>query len=251
MGWFRRLFNLAPSVAITQESETAAPSANSERLRVMSFLRLMGAHSQKALVSSSQLGTSWQAAFLRTDRSEVLLRLQSSDFEALLDPGDFCTVTFSHEDHAHVFLTTVKASALGEDGQIEATLYLPDEIHSAGRRNLYRVPILQDLPMKAQIIGCSGDESPARPRDINTSGARLKLDAANLDQFSIGEEVQITFELRDIRVTHKADIRHVDKNSHTLGVHFLNTEDPLVTQNIRLLVREAERCYLRRVNRLE
>jgi hypothetical protein len=34
-------------------------------------------------------------------------------------------------------------------------------------------------------------------------------------------------------------------------VHFLNTEDPLVTQNIRLLVREAERCYLRRVNRLE
>jgi c-di-GMP-binding flagellar brake protein YcgR len=251
MGWFRRLFNSAPSAPIPQEVDTAVPSANSERRRVTNFLRLMGAHAQKALVSSSQLGTSWQAAFLRTDHSEVLLRLQSSDFEALLDPGDFCTVTFSHEDQAHVFLTTVKESALGEDGQVEATLYLPDAIHSAGRRNLYRVPILQDLPMKAQIIGHSGDESLARPRDINTSGARLKLDAANLDQFSIGEEVQITLELQDIRVTHKADIRHVDKNSHTLGVHFLNTEDPLVTQNIRLLVREAERCYLRRVNRLE
>ncbi|MDG1065052.1 MAG: hypothetical protein P8O91_02450 [Luminiphilus sp.] len=251
MGWFQRLFTSAPSVSIAQESDAAVAPANSERRKVVSFLRLMGAHGQKALVSSSQHGTSWQAAFLRTDHSEVLLRLQSSDFQALLDPGDFCTVTFSHEDQAHVFLTTVKESTLGEEGQVEATLYLPDAIHTAGRRNLYRVPILQDLPMKAQIIGCSGDECLASPRDINTSGARLKLDAADLGRFSIGEEVQITLVLQDIRVTHKADIRYVDTNSHTLGVHFLITEDPLVKQNIGLLVREAERCYLRRVNRLE
>ena len=54
MGWFRKLFNSAPSAPIPQEVDTAVPSANSERRRVTNFLRLMGAHAQKALLSSSQ-----------------------------------------------------------------------------------------------------------------------------------------------------------------------------------------------------
>ncbi len=251
MGWFQNIFgSTAKSTAAAEVANVDSP-ASTERRRVLNFLNLMASHGQKALVNSSQLGASWQAAFQRSELSEVLLRLQPNEVQALLDPGDFCTVTFNHDSHAHVFLTTVKASTLGDEGQVDVTLYVPDAVHTAGRRDLYRVPILQDLPMEAKITGPTGEVCAASPRDINTSGARLKLDAVNFDQFSIGDEIQITLELQETSVTQRADVRYADSSNHALGVHFLNTEDPIIEQNTRILVREAERCYLRRVNRLE
>lgn len=251
MGWFQKLFGAtAKSTGAAEVADVDSP-ASTERRRVVNFLNLMASHSQKALVNSSQLGASWQAAFQRSERSEVLLKLQPNEVQALLDPGDFCTVTFNHDSHAHVFLTTVKASTLGDEGQVNVTLYVPDAIHTAGRRDLYRVPILQDLPMEAQITGPTGEVCVASPRDINTSGARLKLDAADFDRISIGDEIQVALRLDETSVTQIADVRYADSSSHALGVHFLNTEDTTIQQNTRILVREAERCYLRRVNRLE
>ena len=252
MSWYQKLFGA------TTAKGTAAPEAagvdspaRAERRKVLSLLNLMASHAQNALVNSSQHTASWQAAFQRTEHSQVLLRLQPSDFQALLDPGDFCTVTFSHDSDAYVFLTTVKESTLGDEGHVDVALYLPDVIHSAGRRNLYRVPILQDLPMEAQIMGSSGEACVARPRDLNTSGARFKLDTAEFDRFRIGDEIQVALRLDETSVTLRADVRYADKSNHALGVHFLNSEDPMIQQNTRILVREAERCYLRRVNRLE
>ena len=251
MGWFQKLFGSTANSKVAAAGVEVDSPASTERRKVLRVLDLMASHGQKALVNSSQLGASWQAFFQRNEHSEVLLRLQPSEFQALLDPGDFCTVTFNHDSHAQVFLTTVKGSTLGDEGEVNVTLYLPDAIHAAGRRDLYRVPILQDLPMEAQVTGPNGEVCAGSPRDINTSGARLKLDAVNFDQFGIGDEIQITLKLHGTSVTQSADVRYADSSNHALGVHFLNTEDPIIQQNTRILVREAERCYLRRVNRLE
>ena len=171
--------------------------------------------------------------------------------EALLDPGAFCTVSFTYDKHSQVFLTTVKRSGLLEDGRLEIELFVPDAVHAAGRRELYRVPVLLDIPITAEVSNPSGDVFPARVQDINTSGIRVKIDEAHLNLVNIGEQIELTLNLGDLSTRRAADLRHKDLRNSALGLHFLETVDTLAQQQMRLIVREAERCYLLRINRMD
>lgn len=250
--WLRGLFSSQPtsnSVSHGMAAETGPGSR--ERREAERLLQRASLGYRELMVNSSQLGASWLGTFRKIEESEVQLTLELNDVQTLFDPGDFCTVTFNYDEHAHVFLTTVKSAELGAQGQVDVVLYMPDAIHTAGRRNLYRVPILKDLPMEVRIESVAGFSCPATAQDINTSGVRLKLQAQDFTRFIIGEDVHLAMKLDDISVHREADIRHLDGRSCALGLHFLNTEDLDERQKTGLLVREAERSYLRRVNRLE
>ena len=249
--WLTRLFSSQPHRTKSLEEPKMAAPYSEERREAERLLQRASVGHRELMVNSSQLGASWSGNFRKIEESEILLTLELNDVQALFDPGDFCSVTFNYDDHAHVFLTTVKSSELAEQGQVDVALYMPDAIHTAGRRNLYRVPILKDLPLEVRIDSAAGFFCAAVAQDINTSGVRLKLVTESFTRFTIGEAVQLTMTLDDVSVHRGADIRHLDARSCALGLHFLSTEDADQRLNTGFLVREAERSYLRRVNRLE
>ena len=249
--WLRGLFSSQPTSKASQEIPIDTAPDSQERREVERLLQRASVGHRELMVNSSQLGASWLGVFRKIEESEVQLTLELNDVQTLFGAGDFCTVTFNYDDHAHVFLTTVKRSELGQQGQLDVALFMPDAIHTAGRRNLYRVPILRDLPLAVRIESVAGFSCSASAQDINTSGVRLRLQAQDFTRFMIGEDVHLTLTLNDISVHREADVRHLDGRTCALGLHFLITEDPDEKQNTGLLVREAERSYLRRVNRLE
>ena len=249
--WLRSLFPSGTPKKESPELSTAADPGSEQRLEARRILTRASLGQRGVMVHSSQLGASWQGSFCGIEETEVLLSLELNEVRALFTPGDFCTVTFDYDEHAHVFLTTVKRSQLSEQGQLDVALYMPDAVHTAGRRNLYRVPILQDLSMEVRIDAATGFSCSARALDINVSGVRLKLETESFSRFSMGEEVQLTITLDNIRVHRVADVRHLDALSNALGLHFLTTKDTDERQNTGALVREAERSYLRRVSRIE
>lgn len=220
-----------------------------ERRRVTEMLVLICEGNYGAIVSNTELDASWRGQFSWAEDDTVALEVELNEVEAVLDPGAFCTVSFTYENHAQVFLTTVKHSELLEDGGLEIDLYIPDAIHAAGRRELYRIPVPLDTDMEVQVISGSGDVAPAMARDINTGGMRIKLEPDAISIADVGEKIEIRLKLGDLTCQRAADVRHKDSRSNCLGLHFLETGDRVEQQQMRQIVREAERQYLLRVNR--
>ncbi len=220
-----------------------------EYRRVTEMLVLICEGNHAAIVSNTELGASWRGQFLWTEDDTVALKVELNEIEAILDQGAFCTVSFTYEKHAQVFLTTVKHSELLEDGELEIDLYIPDAIHAAGRRELYRIPVPLDTDLEVQVISDSGDVASAMARDINTGGMRIKLEPAAMSIADVGEKIEIGLKLGDLASQRAADVRHKDSRNNALGLHFLETEDRVAQHQMRQMVREAERQYLLRVNR--
>ena len=114
---------------------------------------------------------------------------------------------------------------------------------------MYRIPVPLDTDMEVQVISGSGDVAPAMARDINTGGMRIKLEPDAISIADVGEKIEIRLKLGDLTCQRAADVRHKDSRSYCLGLHFLETGDRVEQQQMRQIVREAERQYLLRVNR--
>lgn len=222
---------------------------NVEHRRVTEMLVLICEGNHGAIVSNTELDASWRGQFEWTEDDTVALQVDLNEVEAVLDPGAFCTVSFTYENHAQVFLTTVKQSELLEEGGLAIEMYIPDAIHAAGRRELYRIPVPLDTDLEVQVISDSGDVASAMARDINTGGMRIKLEPDAMSIAGVGEKIEIRLKLGDLTTQRAADVRHKDSRSNALGVHFLETGDKVEQHQMRQIVREAERQYLLRVNR--
>lgn len=222
---------------------------NVEHRRVTEMLVLICEGNYGAIVSNTELDASWRGQFSWTEGDTVALEVELNEVEAVLDPGAFCTVSFTYENHAQVFLTTVKHSELLEDGGLEIDLYMPDAIHTAGRRELYRIPVPLDTDLEVQVISGSGDVASALARDINTGGMRVRLDPDGMSIAGVGEKVEVRLKLGELTTQRAADVRHKNLRSNALGLHFLETGDKVEQHQMRQIVREAERQYLLRVNR--
>ena len=220
-----------------------------EHGRVAEMLVLICEGNHSAIVSNTELDASWRGQFEWTEDDTVTLQVDLNEVEAVLDPGAFCTVSFTYENHAQVFLTTVKRSELLEEGGLAIEMYIPDAIHAAGRRELYRIPVPLDTDLEVQVISDSGDIASAMARDINTGGMRIKLGPEAMSIAGVGDKVDIRLKLGDLNCQRAADVRYKDSRSNALGLHFLETEDRVAQQQMRQIVREAERQYLLRVNR--
>ena len=249
MNWFKQILSDG-QVRDGQGRADAEPRGmSSEHRRVIEMLVLVCTGNYQNMVTNTELGASWKGTFDRIEDTSIFVLVELNEVEALLDPGAFCTVSFTYDKHSQVFLTTVKHSGLLEDGRLEIELFVPDAVHAAGRRELYRVPVLLDIPITAEVSNPSGDVFPARVQDINTSGIRVKIDEAHLNLVNIGEQIELTLNLGDLTTRRAADLRHKDLRNSALGLHFLETVDTVAQQQMRFLVKEAERCYLLRINR--
>jgi len=247
--WFKQQFaGASRKDTRISEAEPTAP-LNQERRRVFELLACVCSNQQSAIVDNTELCASWAGTFKRLEDLCVVLEVELNEVHALLDSGSFCTVSFRYNQHPHVFLTAVKGAQLVSEDCVELSLYLPDSIQATGRRDLFRVPVLRDLPFTA-LIYCGDNSFGATLEDINTGGARCVVEADHFSTLKVGDEIQLSLEFGDIRVTRAADVRYTDQRSNAIGVHFLLTEDPDERRCLRLIVQEAERFYLRRVNRL-
>lgn len=252
MGWFKKSASTERNGRFPDDPpEVRGAGDSSEHRRVVDMLILMCEGNYQAMVTNTELGASWVGRFARTENETVFLEVQLNEVEALLDPGAFCTVSFTYENHAQVFLTTVKQSSLMEDKGLAIELFVPDAIHAAGRRELYRVPVLIDTEMEARVTASSGAVFSARVQDINTSGVRIRPNQEAMSFVGIGEQIELLLTLGELTAHRAADVRHKDLRNSAFGLHFLETTDTVKQQQIRLIVREAERRYLLRINRLD
>lgn len=251
MNWFKQILSDGQVKDSPKSAYAESQGMSSEYRRVIEMMVLVCTGNYQNMVSNTELGASWTGTFDRIEDTSIFVQVELNEVQALLDPGAFCTVSFTYDKHSQVFLTTVKRSGLLEDGRLEIELFVPDAVHAAGRRELYRVPVLLDIPITAEVSNPSGDVFPARVQDINTSGIRVKIDEAHLNLVNIGEQIELTINLGDLSTRRAADLRHKDLRNSALGLHFLETVDTVAQQQMRLIVREAERCYLLRINRMD
>ncbi|MCH1425179.1 MAG: PilZ domain-containing protein [Burkholderiales bacterium] len=202
-------------------------------------------------MDSTELSSSWQGIFKSYNVTSITIEIKLNEVRALLDTGAICSVSFNFKSQPHIFLTTVKASKLIDDDVVEVELFIPDAIENAGRRALFRVPVLQALGVAASVSIETDTCLDAEIKDINADGARVCLRPDDFAKVKIGDEAVITLSLHDVTLTRATNVRHTDTRNHAIGLHFLLTSDEREEEALRTIVREAEAFYMRRVQRLD
>jgi len=203
------------------------------------------------LMGSTELSSSWHGVFKSYNTTSMTIEIKLNEVRALLDTGAICSVSFDYKSQPHIFLTTVKTSKLIDDDVVELELFIPDAIENAGRRALFRVPVLQGLGVTASISIKTDLCLDAEIKDINADGARVCLSPDDFAKVKIGDEAVIDLSLHDITLKRATNIRHTDTRNHAIGLHFLLSSDEREDEALRAIVREAEAFYLRRVQRLD
>jgi len=119
------------------------------------------------------------------------------------------------------------------------------------RRSLYRVPVLQDFGIAARWLDDADHWVDAKITDINVNGTRLVLEAHQLARLNQGNELTLVLAGNQLDVECTAIVQYVDSATDSVGLKFHESHDPEVNQSLANIVQDAERFYLRRVQRTE
>lgn len=250
--WTNLAFALHSSSEKSRKTEPNKESPKQRKNRIVNeILASTCVRDIPLLMDSTELSSSWQGIFKSYNATSITIEIKLNEVRALLDTGAICSVSFNYKSQPHIFLTTVKASKLIDDDMVELELFIPDAIESAGRRALFRVPVLQALGVAASVSIETDRCLDAEIKDINADGARVCLSPDDFAKVKIGDEAVIALSLHDVTLTCAINIRHTDARNHAIGLHFLLSSDEREEEALRTIVREAEAFYIRRVQRLD
>ena len=171
-------------------------------VRVLTDCCLRG---EPVAVMSPESGLLSKGAFHSLDTDSVTLRLISEQ-DAPLVFESLCCVAFNYENRPRIFFTSILGLVQDDAGAPrEVILAIPGEIAAAERRRGFRLPVVDDLGVTAELLLEDRRCLQATPVNLSTGGVLLEFDSGQVPDLAVDSELRIRLALKetlvDIRVT--------------------------------------------------